>query len=142
MIRGSCLCGSVAFEVDGELTPIQLCHAERCRKATGAAAAPELLARASELRWVRGSDLVRVYEAPLLEEPPAYRRAFCGTCGSPLPAEIPGSDFALLNPGILDDDPGTREFRHAFVSQKAPWHEITGDLPTFPSRPPVPKQFS
>ena len=139
MIRGSCLCGAVAFEVDGDLTPIQLCHAERCRKATGAAVAPELLARLSELSWVRGSSLVRVYEAPLLEEPPAYRRAFCSTCGSPLPAEIPGSGFALLNPGVLDDDPGTREFRHAFVAQKAPWHRITDDLPTFPSRPPRPE---
>ena len=42
MIRGSCLCGDVAFEIEGEVTPIQLCHAERCRKATGGATAPEL----------------------------------------------------------------------------------------------------
>lgn len=139
MIRGSCLCGGVEFEIEGELTPIQLCHATRCRKATGAAVAPELLVSSKDLRWRRGEELVRVYEAPLLYEPPAYRRAFCTTCGSPLPAEIEGTGYALLNPGVLDDDPGTREFRHAFVEQKAEWHRITDGLPMFEGRPPPPE---
>ena len=141
MIRGSCLCGAVCFEVDGDPTPIQLCHARRCRKATGAAAAPELLVRIAELRWLRGEDEVRLYQAPLLKEPPAYRRAFCVTCGSPLPAEIPGTGFAMLNPGVLDDDPGTREFRHAFVGQKAAWHDITDGLPVHEGQPPRPEEM-
>ncbi len=140
MIRGSCLCGDVAFEIEGQVTPIQLCHAERCRKATGGATAPELLAPASGVTWVRGSELIRVYEAPLLAEPPHYRRAFCEQCGSPLPVEIEGSGFAILNAGVLDDDPGTREFRHAFVAQKASWHEIADGLPTFDGQPPGPDE--
>jgi hypothetical protein len=140
MVQGSCLCGSVAFGIEGELTPIQLCHAERCRKATGGAVAPELLAPASGLTWIRGADLVCVYEAPLLVEPPAYRRAFCGECGSPLPIEIEGTGFAILNPGVLDDDPGSREFRHAFVGQKASWHQISDGLPKFDGRPPGPEK--
>jgi hypothetical protein len=45
----------------------------------------------------------------------------------------------MLNPGVLDDDPGTREFRHAFVEQKATWHEITDELPVFEGRPPRPE---
>ena len=138
MIRGSCLCEGVAFEIEGELTPIQLCHARRCRKATGAATSPELLIETGKLRFIRGEDLIRTYEAPLLSEPPAYRRAFCRTCGSPLPASIEGTGFTVLNPGILDDDPGSREFRHAFVGQKAAWHRITDDLPAFEGRPPAP----
>ena len=138
MVRGSCLCGGVAFEIEGELTPIQFCHATRCRKASGAAAAPEMLAPAEGLRFVRGVALVRHYEAPLLEEPPAYRRAFCDTCGSPLPEAIEGTTFVMLNPGVLDDDPGTRVFRHAFVGQKACWHEIADSLPQFEQRPPAP----
>jgi len=138
MIKGSCLCGAVVFEIDGELTPIQLCHATRCRKATGSAESPEMLASLDSLKWIQGSEKVRIYEAPLLDSPPAYRRSFCDTCGSPLPAEIVGSGFVNLNPGVLDDDPGTREFRHAFVEQKASWHTITDGLPTFEGRPPPP----
>lgn len=138
MIRGSCLCGGVAFEIDGALTPIQLCHATRCRKATGAAWAPEMLAEQAHFRWTHGEALVTRYESALLREPPPYRRAFCRTCGSPLPIEIEGTPFVILNPGILDDDPGTRPFRHAFVAQKACWHEIADELPRFDGQPPPP----
>lgn len=141
MIRGSCLCGKVEFSIEGEPTPIQLCHATRCRKATGSAMSAELLAPASGLVWVRGQERIRVFEAPLLEAPPVYRRAFCETCGSPMPVEIDGTGFVIVNPGVLDDDPGTREFRHAFVAQKAPWHEITDDLPSFDARPPGPEKL-
>ncbi len=142
MVKGSCLCGDVAFAVEGDLTPIQLCHATRCRKATGSAASPEMLAPAAGFTWVRGRERVRTYEAPLLDTPPAYRRSFCDRCGSPLPVEIEGSGFVILNPGVLDDDPGTREFRHAFIEQKAVWHEIRGDLPAFEGRPPGPDESS
>jgi len=136
MIHGSCLCGAVAFEIDGELTAIQLCHATRCRKATGAAYAPELLGEAARLRWTRGAERVRTYRAPLLSEPPPYVKAFCDTCGSPMPAAIEGTPFVNINAGVLDDDPGTRPAVHAFVAQAACWHEITDRLPRHEGRPP------
>jgi len=139
MVHGSCLCGGVRFALSGELTPIQFCHATRCRKATGSAAAPEMLAPKEGFVWESGEDLVVEYEAPLLAEPPAYRRAFCRTCGSPLPVALGAAPFMILNPGTLDEDPGTRPFRHAFVGQKAAWHEPTDGLPTFPGQPPVPE---
>jgi hypothetical protein len=140
-VRGSCLCGAVEFVCSGELTPIQLCHAARCRKATGAACAPELLTAAAGFRWLRGESLVTVFEAPLLHEPPRYRRAFCCTCGSPLPVVVTGTPFVLLLAGVLDDDPKTREFRHAFVGQKSLWHDVTDALPQFDGQPPVPERF-
>lgn len=137
MVKGSCLCGGVAFEIDGRLTPIQLCHARRCQKFTGSAFSPELAAKRSALRWIRGEELVTVYEAPLLREPPPLRRAFCRVCGSPLPASFEGTDYVILLAGVLDDDPGTKPFRHIFVGQGAPWHRIADDLPRFEERPPA-----
>ena len=138
MVRGTCLCAGVQFQIEGELTPIQLCHATRCRKATGGAYAPELLAARAGFRWTKGEALVTEYEAPILREPPAYRRAFCRTCGSPLPIALGGTPFVILNAGVLDDDPGTRPFRHAFVAQKACWHDLVDDLPRFGDQPPPP----
>jgi len=141
-IRGSCLCGAVVFEVRGPLSPIQLCHAVRCRKATGSAFAPELVASDQDLHWIQGREQIQVYEAPLLEEPPAYCRAFCRTCGSPLPHPIEGVGVSVLHAGVLDDDPGTRPFRHAFLRQRASWYEPKDDLPQFPWRPPGPGESS
>ena len=107
MIRGSCLCGGVAFEIEGRLSPIQCCHATRCRKSTGAAFAPEVATRKRSFRWVRGEELVTLYEAPLLREPPPFRKAFCSVCGSPLPVVEQDNDFVAFLAGVLDGDPET-----------------------------------
>jgi hypothetical protein len=131
MVTGRCLCGAVAFEIDGTLSPMQYCHATRCRKATGSAFAAELAALASAFRWTRGEDLVTTYEAPLLREPPPYWHSFCRVCGSPLPVALEGTDFVVLHAGVLDGEPETRPFRHIFVAQRAPWHTISDDLPQF-----------
>jgi hypothetical protein len=136
MVTGSCLCGGVAFEIEGRLTPIQLCHARRCQKFTGSAFSPEVAARASRFRWIRGEELLTRYEAPLLREPPPLRRAFCRVCGSPMPVPLEGTDYLVLLAGVLDDDPGARPFRHIFVGQKAAWDAIADDLPRFEERPP------
>ena len=37
----------------------------------------------------------------------------------------------------LDDDPGVRPAAHAFVANKAPWFEITDDLPQYPRLPGI-----
>ena len=137
MVHGSCLCGGVAFEIDGRVTPIQICHARRCQKFTGSAFAPELAARASRLRWIRGEELITVYEAPLLREPPPLRRAFCRLCGSPLPMLQEGTGYVTLLAGVLDEDPGTRPFRHIFVGESPAWASLPDGLPRFEARPPA-----
>jgi hypothetical protein len=131
----------VAFEISGRLTPIQLCHARRCQKFTGSAFSPELAAKRSRFRWIRGEELITVYEAPLIREPPPLRRAFCRVCGSPLPVSLEGTDYVVLLAGVLDDDPETKPFRHIFVSQDAAWNRISDDLPQFEERPPADQQI-
>jgi hypothetical protein len=37
MLRGSCLCGGIGYEITGELESPLNCHCSMCRKATGAA---------------------------------------------------------------------------------------------------------
>jgi len=137
MVRGSCLCGGVAYEIDGRLTPIQLCHAKRCQKATGAAFAPEIAAKRDAFRWLRGEDLLTTYEAPLLREPPPYRNAFCRVCGQPMPVALDGTDFVVLLAGSIDEGADVRPFRHIFTSQMPAWDEIRDGLPAFEERPPA-----
>jgi len=52
-----------------------------------------------------------------------------------VPAEHhPGGAFIPL--GNLDGDVDVRPLAHVFVASKAPWHEITDDLPRFDDFPP------
>jgi len=127
MYEGGCLCGGVRFAFDGAATPIQYCYAKRCQRASGSAFQPELAVPAEGFRWLRGADRIEIYEAPLLREPPPLRRAFCRTCGSPVPVVRAGQRWVVLLAGSLDGDPGCRPFRHIFVSQAPAWHALPDD---------------
>lgn len=137
MPGGRCLCGAVRFEVTGELTEIELCHCAKCKRAYGAAFAATLYARSGDFRWTDGEERVETWDAPLEESPPAYRHCFCRTCGSPLPIAWDAFPLVEIPAASLDDVGGARPAYHMFVTQKAPWHAISGDLPQHPLAGPL-----
>jgi len=128
-VKGSCLCGAVRFEIDGPGTPMELCHCSRCRKAYGSAFAATFYVPLAQLRWTHGAERIQVNDTPSPEGTPAYRRVFCGTCGSPLPIERREHGVVEIPAGAIEGDPGTRPARHIYTSVKAPWFVITDDLP-------------
>ena len=131
MIKGSCLCGGVRFEIARAVGPFELCHCRRCRKASGTAFVAGLGVRTEDFRLLAGGDLITTYDAPILEHPPAYRTSFCSRCGSPVPNPAPGAEWFEIPAGLLDDDPVLRPDKHIFVELKAPWFEMTDDLPQY-----------
>jgi hypothetical protein len=65
-------------------------------------------------------------------------RVFCPVCGSNLLFVFKGMpDKLWIAAGSLDDDPGLRPRSHIFVGSKAPWHEISDELPSFDELPPM-----
>jgi hypothetical protein len=125
MIRGSCLCGGVRYEVDAPLGPIACCHCGMCRKASGTAFATNASVPRDAFRLVAGTDLVVRYPSS-----PGRRRCFCRVCGSPLFGEADEMpELVRLRLGLLDDDPQARPGYHWAVEFKAPWWEIHDDLP-------------
>ena len=134
MLRGSCLCQGVAFEIDGTVIDLVYCHCVMCRKAHGTAFRARGKVKASEFRWVRGEPLVRYYTSS-----PGQHRGFCSVCGSNLVTRFDAKPRVLgLALGVLDDDPVNRPLCHVFVESKAPWHEITDSLPQFEQQPTGP----
>jgi hypothetical protein len=127
MITGSCLCGGVQFEIDGELAPIQVCHCQQCRKAQGGAFATNIPLPAERLRLRSGESLLRAYESS-----PGKRRWFCSHCGSPLYSRRdsqPG--IVRLRAGLLDGDLATRPALHFFVADRCNWWTINDALPQY-----------
>ena len=129
MIRGSCLCGVVRFEVARFVGPFEQCHCSRCRKVSGSAFAAMIGVDAADFHWVSGREEIATFEARVVEHPPGYQSAFCRHCGSPMPPPEPKADWFEIAAGALDDDPGVSPDRHIFVEFKSPWHEIMDDLP-------------
>ena len=125
MIRGSCLCGGVRYEIDGELGPVALCHCAMCRKASGTAFATNASVARTAFRLTDGAALVARYESS-----PGHSRCFCRVCGAPVFGESAAMpDLVRLRLGLLDDDPGVRPGYHFAVNFKAPWWEIVDPLP-------------
>ena len=56
MLTGSCLCKSVAYEVDAAPGPIVHCHCETCRKTHGSAFSSVSNVPRDKFRWVRGQE--------------------------------------------------------------------------------------
>jgi hypothetical protein len=49
-------------------------------------------------------------------------------------------DLLTVRAGTLDSDPGIAPSAHIWVSEKAPWYEITDALPQFPKGPSPPRE--
>ncbi len=132
MIRGSCLCGGVRFEINGRVSGIGQCHCSLCRKASGTASNAALLTSTRSFRWVQGEDLAQKWERPS-----GRGNTFCRVCGSPLPELHSNGKLFAVPAGMLDDDPGTRIEQHIFVGSKAPWEEIPEGPPQYEEGAPA-----
>ncbi|NKC00325.1 MAG: hypothetical protein GKR90_17815 [Pseudomonadales bacterium] len=129
MIRGSCLCGAVQFELTKAVGPFEICHCNRCRKTSGTAGMAALGVLSSDYRMTTGVEYIRVYTAPILYEAPAYEVCFCSICGSPTPPIDPPDDFFEIPAGLLDDDPGLKPDKHIFVDFTPDWDVVSDKLP-------------
>jgi len=134
VIHGSCLCGGVTFEVDRATGPFELCHCNRCRKASGSAFVAGIGVRTEDFRLLSGRDLIVCYQAQVLDRPPAYRTSFCRRCGSPVPDPLPEENTFEIAAGTLDGDPGIRPDKHIFVEFVPAWNEIRDELPQLNKR--------
>ena len=133
-LTGSCLCGEVGYRITG--TPLQMvnCHCENCRRARSAAYASNLFVPMKQFHWTRGEQQVVSYRLP---GTPSFATAFCRRCGSDLPRVTKGEAVVVVPAGTLDGDPGVRPEAHICVAEKAPWFEITDNLPRYEEMPPV-----
>ena len=128
MLKGSCLCGSVKYEVDRKPVLMYHCHCTACRAASGASYVTNVIVPTAGLR-------ITTEDAPLeaFESSPGKRRYFCSTCGSPIYSHGQSTkNFVSLRSGTLVDDPGIRPSYHAYVAFKAPWVTIDDGLLQYP----------
>ena len=115
-MRGSCLCGQVAYSVERLLSAPRHCSCNTCRKAHAAAFNTSASVARAEFRWLRGERLISSFESS-----PGKHRFFCSVCGSQLIARRDGSDTIALRVATLDEDPEQTPKAHVWVSSEVPW---------------------
>ena len=120
VIKGSCLCKKLAYEVPGSVDIIDYCHCSRCRKASGSAFAAVTSVSRSNFKITKGNQYLKSY---VTEE--NFERVFCSECGSQLYSIRPALiDTIRLRLGSIDSPIAGTVSAHIFASFKASWHDI------------------
>lgn len=122
MHKGSCLCGAVTFEVEGELQAPDACHCSKCRKMSGHYFASTDVLRA-KIR-VQGGEKVTWYASS-----EKVRRGFCSVCGSSLFWDPHRHDWIGVAMGAFDRPTQTRLKMHIFVADQGDYYTVADGLP-------------
>lgn len=128
---GSCLCGAVAFEIDGSFESFYLCHCDHCRKDSGSSYAANLFSSTASLKWLRGEDKVTQFTLPSTR----HSRSFCSTCGSAVPSLQMGGTLLVAPAGSLDSDVPLRPSAHIFTASRANWDQELEAIPSVEGLP-------
>jgi hypothetical protein len=124
-LTGRCRCGAVRYEVSDAFAYAANCHCSGCRAATGSAFKAFAGIEREQLTITAGSDEIAVFGEDDLND------TRCRACGSFLFSVVRDGAFVHVAMGSLVDAPSIRPTTHIFVGSKAPWFEITDDLPQF-----------
>jgi len=128
MLHGSCLCGKVNYEIDGEPRLMYHCHCGRCRAASGASFATNIIVATEQFKVVAGRESLSAFESS-----PNKHRYFCSSCGSPIYSHGQRTQhYVSVRCGTLENDPVIRPSYHAYVASKAAWVSICDELPQMP----------
>ena len=125
VLSGKCECGAVRYSVADAFRYAANCHCSNCRAGTGSAFKPFAGIEREKLEITEGGDTLMVWG----EEDLNHTR--CGICGSLLFSVVRDGAYVHVALGSLVDAPSIRPTHHIFVGSKAPWFEITDDLPQF-----------
>jgi hypothetical protein len=126
LLRGSCYCGAVKFQVVDEFLYAANCHCSDCRRATGAAFKPFGGIAQEKLGLTSGDDCLLIFG-----DRAGNHDVHCKTCGSLLYSVLQQGTRLHVTLGSLLDSPKIRPSAHIFVGDKAPWFQITDSLPQY-----------
>lgn len=133
MHKGSCLCGSIAYEISGELGPLIFCHCSRCRKANGSAFSAVSPIPTTNFRIVKGEESLRSFSVDS-----GIHRFFCSNCASPIISKRDAMPHIVrVRIGTLDTPVDGNVSAHIYTGSKASWYEILDGQPQYEERAPT-----
>lgn len=121
VLRGSCLCKAVRYEVRPPFLRFAHCYCSRCRKATGGVRATDIAVQPDQFRWISGEELISRYDLP---EASSFAAAICTRCNCPVPRLTRDRERVIVPAGMLDDEPGTKPSAHMHWGSRVGWAAI------------------
>jgi len=133
MVSGSCLCGSLRFELDeSRAGPAMHCHCRDCQRVTGSGKATIVLMPEDAID-LRGE--YRLYSSRGTDGSHVHR-GFCPTCGSQMLTfvdELPGAVF--VKAGTMDETDWIEIAVNCWTGSARHWSPVDKQAPGFPANP-------
>jgi len=129
MIKGSCSCKSVEFELTAKPVVMGTCHCSRCRKVGSSIL---VIVKKESFNLLKGKNEISTYKP---EEGFKYYRNFCKNCGTSLGEILSEDETFPISAHCFDDDPIVRNKFHEFVSSKPKWYDICDNAEQFSDHP-------
>ena len=129
VIKGSCCCSAVQFELTEVPSMMGTCHCSRCRKV---GASTLVFVKAETFQITQGRDRIATYPA---EHPYKYNRCFCSVCGSALGEVLSEEALFPLAANCIDEEIDLENSFHEFVSEKPNWLKIGDTAQQFDKHP-------
>ena len=130
---GSCQCGNVTYEVNGEPLVTYACHCRDCQKLSASAFSLTMVLKRSEFSILSGQ--LKSWQRPTASGGVAVCW-FCPDCGNRILHENPEMpDFIRLKPGTLEDTGDLKPQAHVWTCREQRWLRHFADLPRFDKQP-------
>jgi hypothetical protein len=118
MLKGSCCCQIVEFELKEEPSLMGTCHCSRCRKV---GASTIVFISKNSLEIIKGEEFIGAY---LPEEGYKYKRNFCTHCGTSLGEILSEEESFPIPANIIDSELKVEHSFHEFEHEKPKWQKI------------------
>ena len=128
MNNGTCLCGSVTWELATEPHDAYNCYCSMCKKIHGSAFGTYAFVRPDQFKWTSGTDTIIQYKSS-----PGLTRSSCHKCGSVVPFPSKAHDGWAIPAGCHDH--GRKPDCSIFAAGCAPWYEVTDNVPRHDAYP-------
>jgi hypothetical protein len=131
MMRGSCWCGGVRFEISEPFITLSFCHCASCKRISGGVGTANGRARTEWIDLKQGRELLTTYQP---DEGTA--KTFCSRCGSNLfGGGWPDSEQTSVRLSAIDEGLEQRPEAHIYVRSVAAWETLPDDdLPRYDVR--------
>ena len=125
---GSCLCGNIRYEIDGEPSITGICHCKNCQRQAGSAFSTLAAVPREAFRFIQGEP--KLYADADTKSGNTVERWFCNNCGSPIYSGVDSSpDNWFLKTGTLDDTSTWEPRFQAWCDSKQNWVTLEDGVP-------------
>lgn len=115
-MRGQCLCGIVAFEIDAPSLRLYRCHCSLCRKQSGTESNLATIVSNHRFRWLSGENKIASWQKAT-----GFRSDFCSVCGSPVPNPLRSTRKTWIPAALLEEQARLEVAADISVTSRATW---------------------